>query len=134
MPAAVDALRIGQVIRNLLSNAIKFSPESGVVSVRIGFSTLPRGRRAGDPQEHPATTLSVVDHGIGIPEGELEHIFDKFVQSSKTKTGAGGTGLGLSICREIVLAHRGRIVACNNAEGGAAFTVTLPRFLPAKRN
>lgn len=134
MPAAVDALRIGQVIRNLLSNAIKFSPENGVVTVRIGFDALPRGRRAGDPHETPATTLSVTDHGIGIPEGELEHIFDKFVQSSKTKTGAGGTGLGLSICREIVLAHRGRIVACNNPDGGATFTVTLPRFLPAKRS
>jgi len=53
-------------------------------------------------------------------------VFDKVIQSSKTKTGAGGTGLGLSICKEIVEAHKGIIFAVNNAEGGVQFIVKLP--------
>jgi len=61
-----------------------------------------------------------------IPEDEVSSIFDKFIQSSRTKTGAGGTGLGLSISREIVMAHHGRIWACNSPDGGAAFTFVLP--------
>jgi K+-sensing histidine kinase KdpD len=63
---------------------------------------------------------------VGVPEGELGTIFDKFTQSSKTKTGAGGTGLGLAISREIVDAHAGDIRAENRAEGGARFVVALP--------
>ncbi len=55
-----------------------------------------------------ALCCSVSDNGTGIPESELEAVFGKFVQSSKTKTGAGGTGLGLAICREIVEAHGGK--------------------------
>jgi signal transduction histidine kinase len=69
----------------------------------------------------------VTDQGIGIPEDELELVFDKFVQSSKSKTGAGGTGLGLAICREIVVAHRGTISAHNDSKGGAVFEILLPR-------
>ena len=70
--------------------------------------------------------LRVRDHGDGIPPDELEAVFDKFIQSSKTKSGAGGTGLGLSICREIVDWHQGRIWAQNHPEAGAVFTVELP--------
>ena len=53
-------------------------------------------------------------------------IFDKFVQSTGTNTGAGGTGLGLAICREIVDRHHGSIGACNEAGGGACFVFTVP--------
>jgi signal transduction histidine kinase len=122
-----DATRMGQVIRNLLSNAIKFSPGGATVSILFADIRLPRGRRATDPEEVPALQIEVRDEGMGIPEAELEHIFDKFVQSSKTKTGAGGTGLGLAICREIVHAHRGSIRACNNPGGGASLIVSLPQ-------
>jgi signal transduction histidine kinase len=72
-----------------------------------------------------AVLVSVVDEGVGIPDDELNAVFDKFVQSSKTKTGSGGTGLGLAICREIVEAHGGKIWAENNATGGATFHFTL---------
>jgi signal transduction histidine kinase len=71
--------------------------------------------------------IEVIDQGIGIPESELDAIFDKFVQSSKTKSGAGGTGLGLAITREIVEQHGGSIEAENTPEGGARFVFTLRR-------
>jgi signal transduction histidine kinase len=70
--------------------------------------------------------LSVRDEGPGIPPDEIEAVFDKFVQSSKTKSNQGGTGLGLAICREIVGGHQGRIWAENNAGVGSIFYVELP--------
>ena len=109
----IDSPRIEQVLRNLLSNAVKFSPENGIVETSI--------HRIDD-----SVVVSVSDQGSGIPEEELESVFDKFVQSSKTKTGAGGTGLGLSISQEIVTAHGGRIWAENGPDGGAVLSFALP--------
>lgn len=109
----LDPGKIMQVLRNLLNNAIKFSPVGGTIELTVG-----RGERG--------VVVSVRDQGLGIPEGEQDAIFDKFVQSSKTHTGAGGTGLGLAISREIVTAHHGRIWAENRPEGGAVFFVELP--------
>ncbi len=65
---------------------------------------------------------------MGIPEAELQTVFDKFIQSSKTKSGAGGTGLGLSICKEIIDGHHGNIWAESkpNAEAGALFRFEIP--------
>lgn len=121
-----DSERLNQVVCNLLANAIKFSPEGGTIRIEFIDATLPGGRRQDDSGTQPAIAMRVIDHGIGIPEAELESIFDHFVQSSATRTGAGGTGLGLAISRSIVTQHRGTIVANNNREGGACFTVTLP--------
>jgi len=109
----LDPAKIMQVVRNLLSNAVKFSPEGGTIELRMSY-----GERT--------VVVYVSDQGIGIPEEELTTVFDKFVQSSKTKTGAGGTGLGLSICREIMTAHKGRIWAENRPEGGTVFSVEFP--------
>ena len=131
LPARVDAVRIGQVVRNLLSNAIKFTPEGGRIDVSLSKGCMPSGRRNTDFEAMPAARLLVSDTGIGIPEAELEGIFDKFVQSSATASGAGGTGLGLSICSEIVAAHKGRIHARSKVEGGADFVVELPLFADA---
>ncbi len=112
-PVKLDSEKIKQVLRNLLNNAIKFSPQGGIIDVQIhnvdGF-----------------VRVSVLDQGPGVPHDELEAVFDKFVQSSKTKTGAGGTGLGLAICREIVAAHKGRIWAENRPGGGAVFSFEIP--------
>ncbi|HEY9104911.1 PAS domain S-box protein [Chitinimonas sp.] len=107
-----DALRLIQVLRNLLSNGIKFSPSGGTVSLLAW-------------QEEGQVMLAVDDEGVGIPAEELAVIFDKFIQSSKTKTGAGGTGLGLAISREIVEAHDGAIRAENRPRGGARFVLSL---------
>jgi signal transduction histidine kinase/CHASE1-domain containing sensor protein len=108
-----DAFKIGQVIRNLLSNALKFSPEGSTISLLAKSSA-------------DELTLEIRDQGIGIPPEELDSIFDEFIQSSKTKTGAGGTGLGLAICRHIITRHGGSITACNNPDAGACFSFTLP--------
>ncbi|ABC32120.1 Signal transduction histidine kinase [Hahella chejuensis KCTC 2396] len=81
--------------------------------------------------DEPVFAFSVSDQGAGIPEAELESIFDKFVQSSSTDTGAGGTGLGLAICREIIKAHRGLIYARNHEQGGADFTALIPEAEPS---
>ena len=121
-----DPNRVMQVIRNLLSNAIKFTPEGRRVFVRLNAGALKAGQRREDVATVAAVQLSVVDEGVGIPAEELEVVFDKFVQSSKTKSGAGGTGLGLAICREIVHQHGGRLWAENNPEGGARFVMLLP--------
>ena len=122
-----DGVRIAQVIRNLLSNAVRFSPSSGRITIALSPAAAGPGGAGGTAY----VRLSVSDQGQGIPDGELEAIFDKFVQSSKTKNGAGGTGLGLSICREIVQQHGGRIWAANGV-GGAVFTVLLPAGAPAQ--
>jgi signal transduction histidine kinase/sensor domain CHASE-containing protein len=121
-----DKKRITQLFFNLLSNAIKFSPEGGIILIEVSDDLLPAGRRAQDRGWQPALAIRFIDQGIGIPADELESIFDKFVQSSATKSGAGGTGLGLAISRAIVSQHRGRIIANNNAGQGACFVVTLP--------
>ncbi|MCI0506775.1 MAG: hybrid sensor histidine kinase/response regulator [Gammaproteobacteria bacterium] len=118
-----DADRILQVVTNLISNALKFSPPKSVV--RIIFSDdhliLENGEQIA------ALRLTVRDEGIGIPEDELESVFEKFVQSSETNTGAGGTGLGLAICKQIVEQHKGKIFAENNQETGTSFHLILPR-------
>ncbi len=123
--ARIDRDRIGQVLRNLLSNALRYTPAGKAVRVEIESVARPQaGQRDVGPG--PYQVLRVVDEGVGIPEGELESIFEKFVQSSKTKSGVGGTGLGLPICREIVEAHGGEIFASHAAGGGTVLTVILP--------
>ncbi|QID19016.1 PAS domain S-box protein [Nitrogeniibacter mangrovi] len=121
---AADPVRMGQVVRNLIANAVKFSPVGGAVSVAIEPGTMVRPDGAGRAVD--AVCLSVSDQGPGIPADERQVVFDKFVQSSKTRTGAGGTGLGLAICKEIVEAHGGSIHAQDADGGGACFVVKLP--------
>ncbi len=126
-----DPVRVGQVLRNLLANAVKFTPEGGKVRFVFAIGELLDGHPADERATYRAALqVSVVDEGTGIPESELDAVFDKFIQSSKTKSGAGGTGLGLSICKEIVRYHGGRIWAGNNPEGGAIVSLLLPLHLP----
>ena len=121
-----DVHKIGQVIRNLLSNAIKFTPKNKKIVVSTEFGDLPIGPRQLDNNRVPALIVTIADQGVGLPDDELDTIFDKFIQSSKTKNGAGGTGLGLAICREIMNTHNGEIWAENNKDGGSSFSFGLP--------
>ncbi|WP_169558538.1 sensor histidine kinase [Uliginosibacterium gangwonense] len=119
-PVVCDALRVGQVVHNLLSNAVKFSPKGGDITIDVAMHA-----------EHDRVCcFAIKDQGPGIPEDELELVFDEFVQSSKTSTGAGGSGLGLAISRRIITAHHGRIYAHNRREGGAEFVFELPLTQP----
>ncbi len=127
LSAHFDKNKINQVLRNIIHNAIKFTPSDGKITISFAPSTLPKGKRKEDKQTLPAVTVTIHNEGENIPEQELESIFDKFTQSSATKTTAGGTGLGLSICQEIILEHRGQIWAENSTAGGPQFHFTLPQ-------
>jgi len=108
-----DEEQINQLMRNLLGNALKFSDAQS--EIKIDLTT-----------DNGHVFIKVIDEGIGIPEDELEHIFAKFVQSSKTNSGAGGTGLGLALCREFVVLHKGSISAHSNQLIGTTIAVELP--------
>ena len=113
-----DGDRLLQVLTNLLSNSIKFSPSNATVSVML---------RPGEN----GVTLSVIDHGRGIPADKLESIFGRFQQvDASDSRQKGGSGLGLAICRSIVLQHSGRIWAERNRVRGSTFRVFLP-YKPA---
>jgi signal transduction histidine kinase/integral membrane sensor domain MASE1 len=123
--ALFDAKKIHQVVHNLLSNAIKFTPKGKQITMFFSRTELPAASPDRD-KGVPAVSLTISDEGIGIPEEELEAVFDKFIQSSKTKTGTGGTGLGLAISKEIIVGHGGSIQASNNPDGGAMITFIIP--------
>jgi two-component system sensor histidine kinase KdpD len=97
---------------NLIDNALKYS--SGDTSIDIKATSL-----------KDKVKIEIKDQGLGIPEGDLRRIFDKFYRVERPQR-IGGTGLGLSICKGIIEAHRGEIVAQNNLDKGATFTITLP--------
>lgn len=118
----VDSERISQVLRNLYTNAIKFSPENSLIEARVTSTSIVYE----DNKSVDALHFSLSDQGPGIPESELESIFEPFSQSTRTKTKAGGTGLGLSIAKQIIEAHHGKIWAQNNQDKGATFHFAIP--------
>ena len=118
-----DETRIGQVITNLLSNAIKFSPEGGLIIIKVRDYPMNYLQKT-----YSGIMFTIQDQGQGIPEGEFEAIFDKFVQSSSSSIGiAKGTGLGLAICKEIIQYHHGQIWAGNSPQGGAVLNFQIPK-------
>jgi len=111
-----DSDRILQVLTNLLSNAIKFSPGGSTVTIEV--ETPPE-----------ALIFRICDQGRGIPEDQLETIFERFKQVEYSDSRhRGGTGLGLAICRSIVQQHGGTIWAQRNAVQGVSMCVRLPRM------
>ena len=109
-----DESKLSQVVYNLIDNAVKYTPEGGQVSISL---------TAGKSQ----VVFTVRDTGIGIPEEDVKHIFDRFYRVDKARSRAtGGTGLGLSIVRQMVQLHGGEITVDSTPGEGSAFTVTLP--------
>jgi two-component system phosphate regulon sensor histidine kinase PhoR len=113
-----DGERLGQALLNLLHNAVKFSPAGSDVVIRVGAS------------EHEAT-LTVTDHGPGIPRAALPRVFERFYKGDRARTrGVGGTGLGLSIARHVVEAHGGRIWVDSEEGRGSTFGFAIPVIGP----
>ena len=109
----VSTPEVLRALRNVLENAIRHTPADGSVMVEAGA------------EDNDHVYVSVIDSGGGVPEADLERIFDVAYQSDPART-AGGAGLGLAIARGFVEAHHGRITV-RNENGGARFTVRIPR-------
>ncbi|MGE5689955.1 MAG: ATP-binding protein [Pseudomonadota bacterium] len=110
-PSTVSAspAALGRAVANLLDNAAKWSSEDGVVEVRV---------------EDGAVTVR--DHGPGIADGDLPHVFDRFYRAPSAR-GMPGSGLGLAIVRQVAEAHGGRVTAMRADGGGTVFRLELPR-------
>ncbi|MBP3700350.1 MAG: HAMP domain-containing protein, partial [Lachnospiraceae bacterium] len=116
-PVAADAdeVKLNLAITNLVENAIKYNIDNGWVRVSLNA-------------DHQFFYIKVEDSGIGIPQQEWDHIFERFYRVDKARSRAtGGTGLGLAITKNIIVLHHGAI-RVNSVEGeGTTFTVRIPR-------
>jgi heavy metal sensor kinase len=118
-PTVGDADRLGHAVRNLIENAIKFSPAGGEVAA----TTWAADGEVG---------VTVRDEGPGIAPAIRERIFDRFFRADPSRTrSTGGGGLGLAICREIVLAHGGRVWVEDAEPQGSAFSLGLRAVAPS---
>jgi two-component system OmpR family sensor kinase len=119
-PAVVsgDAHQLRQVLANLLRNALVHTPAETPIEVSI-------------EQDHETVTLSVRDHGHGLPDAAPERLFDRFWRAEGGRErGKAGAGLGLAIVGGVVEAHGGRISVRNAPDGGAQFSVAIPKAQP----
>lgn len=119
-----DGARLLRVLDNLLSNARRHTPAGGTVHL-VARQTDGRGVVRNVRQ----TVFEVTDTGPGIPEDELEHVFERYYRGdeARTRSAGGGTGLGLAIVRAIAEAHAGTIVAARSEDGGTRMTLSLPQ-------
>jgi two-component system phosphate regulon sensor histidine kinase PhoR len=124
MPAGLWAIgdpdRLAQVVTNLVRNAINYTPEGGVVSIRLSSG--------GDDR----VQIAVSDTGLGISAEDLEHIFERFYRADASRTrNSGGFGLGLSIARELLEAMGGSLSGTSQPGLGSTFWISLRRAEPA---
>ncbi len=114
-----DPDRIKQVLLNLVDNAIKHTPEGGKVTI------------AADCIDGQKIKLSVSDSGMGIPQADVPHVFERFYRVDKARSrDMGGAGLGLAIVKSIVDAHGGKIEVQSAVGQGTTFVVWLPAYEP----
>ena len=106
-----DGKLVWRVLSNVLSNAVKFSPQGGVVKLRL----TKKARKL---------IFTIEDQGPGLSEDAQKHIFDKFYQGDSSHK-QEGSGLGLALAKRILTIEKGQITAENIHEGGCRFTVTL---------
>jgi len=119
--ADCDTRSLELILHNLFQNAQKYSPPGSPIQVSLDF-------------EPDTVAISVRDFGPGVPQDDLELIFEPFYRKGTAhRSAAGGTGLGLAICRALAQAHGGSIRAANAGDGGLVVTVRLPRTQPAAR-
>jgi PAS domain S-box-containing protein len=123
LDANVDEIRVHRVLTNLLINAIKYSPGGGPVRVTIKESVDSDGK---------AAMLVVRDEGMGIPQADLPHVFNRFHRGTNVVGRFAGTGLGLASARELVELHGGTISAESEEGKGSTFVVRLPITPPTE--
>ncbi|MFV0316713.1 MAG: sensor histidine kinase [Microthrixaceae bacterium] len=112
-----DQRQLVSAVFNLLDNAVKYSAPGAEVQVLV---------RAPD-NRGDAVTLSVVDHGIGIPRRSVERVFERFYRVDRARSrNTGGTGLGLAIVRHVVHNHGGTVLVSSTEGRGSVFTLELP--------
>jgi PAS domain S-box-containing protein len=111
-----DRERLERVIDNLIGNAIKYSPAGGEIEVHAAVE------KNGS---HAAAAISVVDHGVGIPEADLAQVFAPFQRGANVGS-IPGTGIGLAGAHQIVIQHGGTIEVKSSEGAGSTFTVKLP--------
>ncbi|MFE1265469.1 HAMP domain-containing sensor histidine kinase [Streptomyces albogriseolus] len=140
--ARIDPRRLDVILANLIGNALKHGGSPVRVSVReepgegtegvgaVEGAEVAEGAEAADPSDG-TVVIQVRDHGPGIPEEVLPHVFDRFYKASASRPRSEGSGLGLSIALENAHIHGGEITAANSPEGGAVFTLRLPRDVSA---
>jgi two-component system, OmpR family, sensor histidine kinase SenX3 len=110
-----DETQLTSMFTNLVDNAVKYTPPGGRVEVTGGF-------------EGSEIVIRISDTGIGIPEGKLPRIFERFYRVDKARSKeTGGTGLGLSIVKHVAENHGGRVTVESALGEGSTFTVYLPR-------
>jgi two-component system sensor histidine kinase SenX3 len=110
-----DETQLTSMFTNLVENAVQYTPPGGRIEVTGGF-------------EGSEIVIRVSDTGIGIPEGKLPRIFERFYRVDKARSKqTGGTGLGLSIVKHIAENHGGRVTVESTLGEGSTFTVYLPR-------
>jgi signal transduction histidine kinase len=113
-PLNIDKNAMAQAVINLLDNAIKFSPNNSEIEVIV------------EKQENKLI-IKIKDHGMGIPQKELNKIFDKFYQGTNSiRYSVKGTGLGLTLVKHTVEAHGGKISVESKEDRGSTFSVILP--------
>jgi len=112
-----DERQMDRMLDNLLSNAIKYTPKGGKVTVSVA-------------EVDRFVEISVADTGIGIPQGDIARIFERFYRVDKTRSRQqGGTGLGLSIVKDIVESHGGNVRVESELGKGSTFTVAIPKWV-----
>lgn len=125
-----DESQLLQVISNLINNAVRYASDGGSIEVFLRVTTIPVGFTNSKAASTPLRTVTVrvQDHGPGIPEDQLPHIWDRYYKYSRTGTRAasGSSGLGLAIVKEILLAHKARFGVRSTLEKGSTFWFTLP--------
>jgi signal transduction histidine kinase len=114
--AMVDLNRMRQVFANLLDNAIKYTPTGGRVRIQA--------QRIG-----PSVFIRFQDSGIGIPEQELDKIWERLYRGDKSRS-QRGLGLGLSLVKAVVHAHSGNVEVISQPDHGSEFTIVLPAHVP----
>lgn len=116
-PMAFDADKVGKIVMNLLSNAFKYTPDGGRVTVMMEYIE----------EENEWMEIKVSDTGIGIPDADKQHIFERFYQAAhKGMEETTGNGIGLSLVHDFVQLHGGSVEVFDNIGAGTVFVVRLP--------